>query len=303
MKLRKKRNFLLLFGFLVILGLLLYAILYEHFFVYNNTVKNNQKFLIQYCDSNPDYPYCDKIYENGVKGIENRGSYGYIFEYVFFNYNSTRSLLYIYPLVIIIIASYMITKLLQSGVVKNVFTRIEYRKYIKKEIIQTYIPALIIPISLIIFIIICFIFSDSALLSQNQSDLYSVTDDMYNFKWVYFIIYITNIILFGIFICNLTLIVARKGFNYIINVVLTFFLFCILKIALSTLGIFLDYFVQYFKINIEYYLFVAMDFICFQYGNVPILFTSFYFLILVLLSELIVYKMYNKEEGLVMCSE
>ena len=102
----------------------------------------------------------------------------------------------------------------------------DYKSFIIKNIKKMYKISFCLPISLIIFSIICYFFNDSNINIDLTSGLSSLSKLHLNMGIWFCIIYSINILLLSISICNLVIIIGKKSFNvFITNIIIKWIIY------------------------------------------------------------------------------
>lgn len=285
----KKKNILLLTGFVAILFWLLFAFFYEFMTVTIGNRIYNQKMNYEYCLKNSTLEYCQKILDIEDINETEIGSYGYIRDYIVLSL-SPRYLIFVYPLVLIIVSSFGICCFFKSGFLTTLSLRRKYKHIILKEILSTYFPAVILSIPFIILIVLCLVFADSPVSKYGPGGVGDILPGVYEMGYTYLIFYLLNIILFSIIICNIVLITARKFKNYFITVLGSYLSFYVMRILGATLSIFYDILdLPGNSLDMEFNCFAPMD----------VVFDTIYYLVVIGITGVFVFKMYRDKEKMV----
>ena len=172
--------------------------------------------------------YCDNLIKQGPPKVERYDAFFNFFDMIVGN-DVTQYLQLLGPFLIMICAIWKFLKELKSGYLKNIVTRIDYRKYIKKHWLKSLRCTLIIP-AFLIFLFIC-----SLIMSKSLDYQFSLSENSGGGVWVERIffenvplnsfVYLLNFILQAIFWINLAYIVARDSKNMILSLITTFLVY------------------------------------------------------------------------------
>lgn len=228
-----------------------------------------------------------------------------------FDHNMTVLFDYGIPIMItILVATYFGTKF-RTGYFKNELTRDNYKNIMKKNLLNSYKLSLIVPLTgLIIMISFSFIsniHAVSELYGFYDSDALAIPEFYINKVYLYYSLFVFNLFLYGLYISNIYLIVIRKIKNIITSVITSYLVTNVLNIFLSNaLGVGVAYLLYYvFKYNeadllIDYFnpqMVWRINFL-----KQP-LFLTLTLLILVIISFLIILKIYGNKEKVIIESE
>lgn len=204
------------------------------------------------------------------------------------------------PLLLICVSVIGLHKDLKSGFFRNKVLIIGYRKYIRKTLLKIWKFALIIPVLVIITFIICSIitknFDYQGTLSVGQN--YVETSLYKNFPLFCFT-YIMVFFLHSLFWINLGIICAKKIRNYIACVLCAFLLYIGYCIISEIFGVFI---LPEF-LGIEGYGTYTYMGIIWSYEKVTCAGMLIYGFLLAMLSTIIVYIKYRKQEDVVIANE
>lgn len=290
MKKTKKINFaLVILSISIIVGFLLYGTLLEKK-VADRSYNRKQEFLnycIKYNINDEECAYTNKYIGNKQKLTLDTVSF-YMENVISYR---THMLNYLLPILIILPAVYNLFVLFRSKDILNSINKIDYKKWLKKMLLQEYKFAFILPVSVgIIFLITFLIVGHFDYSYVNLLDKYNL------FFWfsmngiVFVLFYFLTLFLFSIFYINLGLIVSRKNRSIIITIIESFLLFIGIEFAIelvSAIPSFLGY-SQFDTTNILNVLSVGYAKNPYEMILVP--------LILVIISFIVVLFLYKNKE-------
>lgn len=238
MKLNLKQNkiFILIFIILIFIGL--YSANEYRMFIKQSV--DSHKDALEKCESGyykEKYPssdfdsFCEDM-KNYHPEIEFKRDAFFITFYVLEHY--TVSYLQVFaPLLIILAALYVFQKKLKSGFLKNIITRMEYKKYMIKSVIKSYSTSLFIPIMIIVIFIASYLISGNLDFNKTiaTTDPASIPDAILNNagKMPQFIlVFLLTFIFHGMFWVNIGYIVAKRSKNIVITVVGSFIAYIVI---------------------------------------------------------------------------
>lgn len=201
----------------------------------------------------------------------------------------------IFPLFVIVPAVWNFNKKMNSGFIKNCIMRTNYKNCMKSFYKEALKAIFIVPIFLIFLLLLCCILAGGFKFGSSI-ELYEVfVTNLYEYasQWKEFVfIYFFNILMYGIFYVNLSLICCRKKANIAISIVLSFVAYIALEIFINLFcGL---VFSRLLDIPYTAYLFSLTGAIV--YENVKLEYTVLYSLSLVIVSTIILYFTYKNEE-------
>ncbi len=136
-----------------------------------------------------------------------------------------RNLQMIGPLFIIVMAIWNFHKELKSGFYKNVLTRMDYKKYVKKSWLKSLKYIFFYPVFLIYIFLLAFLISGhfdiQATLQEYPGSLYINPEYLEIFP-IFMFVYIFNLMLHSIFWINMGFILTKKGKNILITLIASF---------------------------------------------------------------------------------
>lgn len=234
---------------------------------------------------------------DGLQKISKFSFWWYIGTYDIFG-----AIIYIYPIILILISCYSFYKVYHSGFFQNIILIVGYKKGIILEIIKSWKYSLILPlVSLISFGICSFCYPNSKILKYVETDGYPfqlVNDFMETMNpYLFMIIYLFLLILFGIIIINIGLCFVRFIKKFYLVVIISFISFIFIEnvnnlliapIVAKITGI--AKMMNGFSLYNIYYINSCPSFIW------EIIFT----LILFSLSTIVVFMIYSKKENVVL---
>lgn len=311
MSLKLKENKIYIIVFIIFIFLAFYSANEYRIFVKQNV--DAHKETLEKCESGY---YKEKYPENNMDSFcEDMKNYNPIDDFkkdaffVTFDIltHYTVSYLQIFaPLLIILAALYAFQKKLKSGFIKNIITRIEYKKYMIKSILKSYSTSLFVPIMIIVIFILSYIISGNLDFNHTlaTTDPAAIPDAILNNtnKMPQFIItYLLTFILHGMFWVNIGYIIAKKSKNIVITVVGSFIAY-IIVFAISDIGI--GVFILEKTLHVESGLYLV------NFGNIwayidihnlwiPLIYGLFLFIS----SLLILIKTYKCKEDVIVASE
>ena len=299
-KKNKKLNILIILSFTI---LLIYT-LYNTYTFINQTNQNLQKsneikeLCINRTDASPSEKLCEEILANE--------DYNPDFYSVFFNtfITSFNNLSIIIFLFITIPVTYYISKYLKNKLILYDLTRYNYKNIIKKLIINSYKPILILPLIAIIIMIISIIYTNN-----NFDATYAISSNSliaWNYSTVkkpilFISLYLINLIIHSILYINISLCITRKHHNFFTSTILSF-------LTLISIEIFLEIVINSLicKILLKNYtigiIFNIMNIFSFNDTN-GILLTMSIPLIIMIISTIILIKLYKNKESLIIDCE
>ena len=219
---------------------------------------------------------------------------------IFINVVSQFHLHDIWPIIIIIVTSVILHKSVKNKMSLFCLQRENYKSFIIKNIKKMYKIAFCLPISFIIFSIICYFFNDSNINIDLTSGLSSLSKLHLNMGVWFCIIYSINILLLSISICNLVIIIGKKSFNVFITIIGTYLTYFISKLILAQVVPFITY-IFLFKID----LFNALELNSFYFYDYACEFYKMFFIALTILgiTSISVYMLYKNKEELIKSNE
>lgn len=244
--------------------------------------------------------WCDQIITSGKPVKPDTMS---VFFDLLGNY-SLRYLQIIAPLFIIAMAIWNFHKELKSEYYKNIITRIEYKTYIKKNIIKALKYSLFLPLYLLFIFILAYILSGHFNLKETMDAYpgYLLIDSKYlNYFASFIFVFISNLILHSIFWINLGFIITKKGKNILVTLVTSFL--CYIAIFIVS-----ELFVGGFLLSKLFGIANAMNYLnlanIWVYSDVDNIFIMlFYGLFLVICSFLILLLTFKNKEGVIIENE
>ncbi len=207
-------------------------------------------------------------------------------------------LMFLLPILISFISLFDLSRKLKGSYLKNCLLRERYEKFMIKEIVLSYLKA-IIPFIVgtgTIFIIGSFLFKEN-ISNTEYADLFS--GFIYNNSYSpYYHVFISMIllILFICFIVNLGVIIFRVIRNYNITVVLTFICLNVLNYVMSIIFTLCSYFVSYEFNDILDNFNIYSGYL----GGYYINFNLIVILVLFIISSIVVWVLYKDKERVVM---
>lgn len=177
----------------------------------NNEYKNIEKYN----------EWCNQIIESGKPMKPDTIT---VFFDLLGNY-SLRYLQIVAPLFIIAMAIWNFHKDLKSENYKNIITRMDYKKYIKKNLVNSLKCSLFLPIFLIYVFILAYILSGHFDIKATMAAYpgYLLINSKYlDYFSTFIFVYICNLIFHSIFWINIGYILTKKGKNIIVTLVSSF---------------------------------------------------------------------------------
>lgn len=270
----------------------------ENNYAYDYYIKqcnNENRDIEKYSDE-----WCNQIIESG-KPV-NPDTITVFFD-LLGNY-SLRYLQIIAPLFIIAMAIWNFHKDLKSENYKNIITRTDYKKYIKKNLLSSLKCSIFLPIFLIYIFILAYILSGHFDIKNTITAYpgYLLIDNKYlNYFPTFIFVYICNLIFHSIFWINIGYILTKKGKNIIVTLVSSFL--CYIAIFIVS-ELFIGGFLLSKLFGIENamnYLNLANIWVYSDVDNIFIL--LFYGLFLVIASFSVLVLTYKDKEGVVIENE
>ncbi len=212
------------------------------------------------------------------------------------------------PVFIILAAIYEFHRKLKSGYIKNILTRMEYKKFLIKSLLKSYRATLLFPIMLVIVFIGAWILSGHLDIQKTidldllQSPLAQYIDIIPQFLIVYFI----NFILHGMFWINIGYIIAKRSRNIVVTIVgsliayIIVFMFTEIFVGVYflELGLGIRYASELLNVTNSLWVYYYID----NYiGNLVL--SVVYSLSLVIISLLILIRTYRNKEGVIVANE
>lgn len=193
--------------------------------------------IIYKCQYNRDIEYAEKLSFNG-QSIIVRHPDVFSKQEGYFKDGITVSIQFVYPLLLIVLGSYMFHKKIHSGFFKNVLARKKYNEYINIEMLKSWSAAFLIPI----FIVLSFVFS--CIVTNFNFDLMSWQANMFtgaivNKTVISEILRFTqitiNLFVISLVCVNVGLIFARKNKNFILSCVLGYLVIIVYQIIVAVI--------------------------------------------------------------------
>lgn len=217
--------------------------------------------------------------------------------YIFFSLISNSFWIFqlIFPIFVIVPATWNFNKKMNSGFIKNYVMRMKYKNCLKSFYKEALKAAFIVPIFFLFLLFLCCILAGGFKFGSSI-DLYNVfSTNLYDYasQWKEFtFVYFFNLIMYGIFYVNLSLICCRKKANLAISIVLSFVVYFSLEIFINLFcGL---VFSRLLDIHYTVYLFSLTGAIV--YERVKLEYTVIYSICLVIISSFILYLTYKNEE-------
>lgn len=143
------------------------------------------------------------------------------------------------PLFVIVPSIMLVHKELNSGYIKNVLTRIEYKKYMKKKYFETLKCSLILPVFVIIMFLCSCVLAKGFAIGSN-AEYYgrfaAAPDPKYLTNLPLFMFtYVFVIFLHSILYMNLGLLFCKKNSNSLVSIVLGYLSFIVIDIFMEIL--------------------------------------------------------------------
>ncbi len=217
-------------------------------------------------------------------------------------YGLIGTLIYIYPIILVVLSCNSFYKIYRSGFFQNIISRVGYKKTIILEIIKSWIYSLILPLTSFISFIICkFCYPNSTITKYVNADGYPfqlVNDFMENMNpYLFMVIYFILLVIFGIIIINIGLCfikLVKKFYLVVLGSFITFiFIENVNNLLLAPLvanitGI--EKMMNGFSLYNIYYLNSCPSFIW------EIIFS----IVLLIVSSIVVVKLYSKKEQVIL---
>ena len=151
----------------------------------------------------------------------------------YYNNGALISIQFIYPLLIIIFGCVSFHKKIHNGFFKNITKNKEYKKYINKEIFNSWKSILIIPLFfIIIFLASCIVTNFNFDLQTNsmfQSEF--ITNGSLFSNFIDILLICINLMLVSIFIVNIGILFVKFNNNFIISCVISYLFLIIYQIV------------------------------------------------------------------------
>jgi len=214
------------------------------------------------------------------------------------------------PLVIILTVGLYFGSRIHSYL-KNEIMRKDYNAAIKSHVLMSYLKTIVAPLSgiiiLIVFSFVSYNGRPSGSLYYTDPDIFGIPFNYYNITWFYYLIFVINLILLGIYIANIYIIVSRYIRNIVTSIITSYVVYNIFNIFVTN---FVGYGVAYYLYYISKNENAAEVYNYFDYNMVfhiedlkhPIILTVNLFVI-VLLTTIMIIKIYKNKEKVIMASE
>lgn len=209
----------------------------------------------------------------------------------------------ILPILVILPGIINLHNLLKSGIFKDLVIRSNYNKFISKEILKSYLPAIIIPIFLVFMLLLSYLFSKSFNIQYTYDNILGMTMNFpveYMQHPVQFIlIYILNLFLICIFFINISLLFVNKNKNFLLTILFSFLTVMAFQIISEVfLGSVLA---TILNNNLFYNLFSIYN--LWVYDGTNLFGVTLYVIILVVISTVFVYLSFKNMEKVVIANE
>lgn len=193
-----------------------------------NEKKDSYNDIIDYCKENNE-EWCKEYINTEYKTPDTLSEYLYLL-----CYSSLSYLEILAPLLVIIPTSYTFIQFSKKGYIKNMLTRMKYKKFISKLCSSLLKIFLILPIILFTLFIGCALITnfnfDYISELNNPSNLLSIVDYSYFEFPISILKYIFIIILNTIFYINITLIVSNKCKNVWLSITTSYLVYIFLAL-------------------------------------------------------------------------
>jgi len=298
-----KNNKVLVIVFAILLGWGLVAI--NEYRLWWNERIDASKYYMEKCESeylnNPQYEHlCNSLAEFGLPQKPDTIS---LFFDVLGNY-SIRFLQIIAPLFVVVIAIWNFHEQLKTGFIKNVMTRMEYKKYIKNNLIKSWEYALILPTFLIIMFFASYLFSghfDVRNTIKNNPGYLFIDNRYIDILPQFIFVYLFNLVLHSIFWINLGYILSKKSRNIIVTLLSFFLTYIVIFMFFEILigGFILSrifgitWAMHYFNLS-NIWVYEGIDYL---------ILTTIFAMFLVIISLILVVKFYNNKEEVIIENE
>lgn len=297
MKIKKKFNLLIILSILILSSLVMHA---SYKFIKNEkNLQNIEQSIIDEClyNENTDYPEktCNSIIENGIT------KYDFFWMLYAVTVEPLNPIMIIIILFLTIPSLYYVSKLLKNRYIINSSSRENYKSFVKKMLKEAYKPVIILPITILLGFIICYIHTGTLNIDYSLkagSTLWKIE----NIKQplLFLTLYMTNIIIHSILYINIGLIIVRKYHNFYISNILSFLtLFGLEAILEIIFGTFIFNYI--FKIDIWIIVNIMNMFTFNDYHGLGLnMITP---TIMMILSCILVYYLYKNKENLIIDCE
>lgn len=200
------------------------------------------------------------------------------------------------PILIIIPALNRIHARFKSGIYKDFILRMGYKKYMVKEIFNSYLSSLISPMFLLFLLLLAFLFSGHFDIQYTYNNLLGISMNFpvkyMNHPVLFVGILILNIWFISIFFINVSLLLVSKTKNFLLTTLLAFLTITAFQIITE---VFLGGFLVTITGNKLYWNLFSL-YNLWVYDGTDLIITSTYVLVLVLISTYMVYHYYRKKE-------
>lgn len=262
---------------------------------YINQCNNEHRDIEKYSDE-----WCNQIIESGKPVKPDTIT---VFFDLLGNY-SLRYLQIIAPLFIIAMAIWNFHKDLKSENYKNIITRMDYKKYIKKNVLNSLKCSIFLPIFLVYVFVLAYLLSGHFDIKATIAAYpgYLLIDSKYlNYFPIFIFVYICNLIFHSIFWINIGYILTKKGKNIVVTLVSSFL--CYIAIFIIS-----ELFIGGFLLSKLFGIANAMNYLnlanIWVYSDVDNIFILlFYGIFLVITSFSVLLLTYKDKEGVVIENE
>ena len=207
----------ILFG-IVMMVILLKTVNFEH----KNEIRlnnENNKFLVMCHEGKKPANASDEDFKKICKYAErNKNFKTSFFSEIYTCFGETSYYNLIYLFVLILICSIWCSRYFTSGMLKNDLNRMSYGQILKKLFLNTYKPAIVLPIFVFIGIFIVY-FTFPNLMPTGEID---VVDAFYGNLWLFVFAFLSRHIFLILFYLNIILIMLRYFHKYVLLVISSF---------------------------------------------------------------------------------
>lgn len=207
-------------------------------------------------------------------------------------------ILLLLPILIMIVSGYNIHKEFRSFNIKNKLTRVSYKRYITKEVIGSYINALIIPIFVTFYFYCCYRVSGHFDYTHAVSlKLSTLSIECLEMPLIFMLVCVLNLFMISIYYINIVLLVVKNNKNFVVTILESILIYYGVIIILSTIIptivhklTNISWIVIQNNINIyEMY----------HYGERSLLYFSLFVFFVFIISSLLVYFSYRNKEKVI----
>jgi len=206
------------------------------------------------------------------------------------------------PLLMIIVSTASIHREINTGMVRNYMTRMNYKSYLKRIFLSSIKYAWLFPLTIVIIVLISgYITNFNFVIDNEKIGVSYYSEYRYNNYFIYTFLMCVILFLHSVFHSNLGLICCKKNKNFIVSVISSYMLFTLINLFFYIVvgGLFVFRFLgindlgDYFSLTGYWFFRDKPDYI--------LIFVITLFLVIV--SYIFLYLVYRKKEGVLMENE